>query len=394
MKYIENNEKFGIEYDLNKIIKEYKKLKIPSEFDFIEFDRIEKNKYIIDMSERSIGKTNCYLLLGMVFNKEYGTQICYLRNDGDSIKASVISDMFKVIIEYNNGQYIKQLTNGKYNYIEYHWQKFYYARMEEERIVERSEIPFMYLMDVNEHEKYKSSFSNPVADFIIFDEFITKYYRHDTCYMFMDLLKTIIRDRKSPIIVMLANNTNINSMWFEELTIARQIRHIKKGERVDVVTEGGTHFSVKMLENKKPKERKKHNALFFGLNNPKLNAITGEGWSVEEVQHIYRGMDYEKIGQPVFMRVAPNEHLLLQFAIYKGRKILLVKRQTRLNEDAVVLTNGNIEEYKNGYFGLATDKFKKLLFKMLNTNSVYYSTNEVGADFKAYVRYATTYKVI
>ena len=34
MEFIENNEKYGIKYDLSKIAKEYKKLKIPKEFDF------------------------------------------------------------------------------------------------------------------------------------------------------------------------------------------------------------------------------------------------------------------------------------------------------------------------------------------------------------------------
>ena len=41
MEFIENNEKYGIKYDLSKIAKEYKKLKIPKEFDFIDFNRIE-----------------------------------------------------------------------------------------------------------------------------------------------------------------------------------------------------------------------------------------------------------------------------------------------------------------------------------------------------------------
>ena len=54
MEFIENNEKYGIKYDLSKIAKEYKKLKIPSEFDFVNFNRIENNSYIIDLSQRSV----------------------------------------------------------------------------------------------------------------------------------------------------------------------------------------------------------------------------------------------------------------------------------------------------------------------------------------------------
>lgn len=392
MNFIENNEKYGIKYNLSKIRKLYNALEIPEEFNFVDFNRIEKNKYIIDLSERSIGKTNAYLLLGMCFNKLYNTKICYLRNDGDSIKASTISEIFNVISNYKDGAYIKKLTDGKYNAITYHWKAFYYAIVENDKVTEKALEPFMYLMDVNEHEMYKSSFNVPDADIIIFDEFISKYYKYNTCYMFLDLVKTIIRDRKSPYIFMLANNTNINSTWFEELTISKQIRHIKKGEQIDVVTERGTHFSVKWLENKSPMERKKHNNLFFGFNNPKLNAITGEGWSVEEVQHIYKDMEYEPISRLIFLRIAPNEFLSLQFAYYKDRKIMLVKRATKIYDDDIILTNSSIEEFKNCYYGLANDNFRKLVLKMIEQNNVYYSTNEVGADFKSYVKYASSYK--
>ena len=75
MKFIENQEKYGLIYDLKKISKVYNKLKIPAEFDFVDFGRIEENKYIIDMSERTLGKTTNYLLLGLCFNKLYCTKI-------------------------------------------------------------------------------------------------------------------------------------------------------------------------------------------------------------------------------------------------------------------------------------------------------------------------------
>ena len=78
MEFIENNEKYGIKYDLSKIAKEYKKLKIPKEFDFVDFNRIENNSYIIDLSQRSVGKTTCYLLLSYQNFHGYTLYVCHI----------------------------------------------------------------------------------------------------------------------------------------------------------------------------------------------------------------------------------------------------------------------------------------------------------------------------
>lgn len=392
MKFIENQEKFGIQYDLNLIAKEYKKLKIPNEFDFINFNRLETNTYIIDMSERTLGKTTNYLLLAMIYNKLYGTQCAYIREKTDMIKPSNAEKLIDTIKNYKNGYYLKKITDGKYNGIYYHWKKLYFCRYSEKgEREETAQEPFLYFLSIDEHETYKSTFNAPLCDFIIFDEFISKYYQYNSCYMFMDLLSTILRKRKSGKIVMLANNTNINSVWFEELTIAKQIRQLKKGNVIDVKTEKGTKISVRLMENKNIKEKESHNNLYFGFNNPKLNAITGDNWQFTQVRHIEKDMKYEKSGKPLFIRIAPSEFLRLQFAKYNESAILLVTRATKIREDDVVFTMKNKEDYKNGIFKLGSKSMKNTILKLINSDSVYYATNENGADFLNYVKNAIDY---
>ena len=192
---------------------------------------------------------------------------------------------------------------------------------------------------------------------------------------------------------MLANNLNINSPWFEELTIQKDIRHIKKGQTINITTEQGTKFSVRLMSNTKTEEKKEHNKLFFGLNNPKLNSITGQGdWSVEQVQHIYKDMEYKLINKPFFIRNTINEFIRFQFAIYQNRLIMIVNRATKILDNDIVFTLKSIDEFNNCYFGFGSKKLENKIRSLINTNSIYYSTNEVGADFLNYCYMVYNYK--
>lgn len=389
MKFIENKEKYGLLYDLSKVAKEYKKLKIPIEYDFINFSNFENHKYLIDLSERSLGKTNCYLLLGMVFNKLYGTTISYIRERKDEIAPSKSDTLFEVILNYNDGKYIKTLTNEKYNSIYTRWGKSYYCRKNEKgEIEEKSETPFLVFLSCDKHLDYKGNFNIVNCDFIIYDEFIQPHYNFNASTNFFDLLSTIIRSRKSPFICMLANTLSVNNTWFEELCISKEVRYMKKGDEKSITTNQGTNIYVRILtqRNKKSREEKQIiNKLFFGFDNPKLNAITGSNtWAMSEYQHIYSGMEYTKRGNPYFIRFAPYEFLRLQFANYKNRTILLVTRATKILEKDIVFTMSTIEEFNNCYFGFGTYKFEKTIYRLLEQNLVYYSTNEVGQDFSDY----------
>ena len=385
MEFIENNEKYGIKYDLSKIAKEYKKLKIPKEFDFVDFNRIENNSYIIDLSQRSVGKTTCYLLLGLVYNKLYGTHIVYIRENSDMIKASIVQDLFKVILSYKDGYYLKKITDGKYTGVYYHWRKLYFCNYDEKgNVTDKATEPFLDFLSITEHETYKSSLNLPTGDIVIFDEFISRYYTTNACYMFLDTIKTVFRKRKSGKIIMLANNTNVNSPWFEELTIYKQVRTLKKGQTIDCKSDGGTTFSIHFIN---PENQKEQNRLFFGFNNPKLSAITGVGeWNVEEVQHIPKDFDFVLQFKKMFIRVAPSEYVSLELGTHNDEPCALVKRATKVFDDDIVFTLSDKNEYKNGFYKFGDDKMLSLVIEYIEQNRIYYSTNEVGNDFKNYVR--------
>ena len=290
IKYIENNFKLGILYDWRKIRRLYDSLGVPDEYYQIPWGAILQNKYFIDLSDRSTGKTTNWLLVGLCMNALYGTIVQYVRATEDELKPSHAEKLVEVVRSYNEGEYIKKLTDGRWNSIYYHWKQFFYCNVDEDGTrTETANKAIIQCLSVDRANDYKSTYNAPLGDFVLFDEFIGKYYRPDECIYFFDLTKTIFRDRHSPIIVMLANTINLSSPYFEEMEISRQVRGMQKGERKQCVTEKGTRIYVEVIDAEITKSplRKKMNELFYGFKNPKLNAITGEAlYCFESVPHI------------------------------------------------------------------------------------------------------------
>ena len=114
------------------------------------------------------------------------------------IKASIVQDLFKVILSYKDGYYLKKITDGKYTGVYYHWRKLYFCNYDDKgNVTDKATEPFLDFLSITEHETYKSSLNLPTGDFVIFDEFISRYYTTNACYMFLDTIKTVFRKRKS-----------------------------------------------------------------------------------------------------------------------------------------------------------------------------------------------------
>ena len=392
MKYIENKQEYGIEYDLKPIIKKYKSLKIPSDVYTPPITVLEKAKYIFNLSDRSRGKTTNWLLLGMCFNSEYGTIIQYIRQTEEMTRESYLKELFNVINTYDNGRYVLEITNGYYNNVGYErsTKTFYYRCVDDDgKEITRKEDYFCKVLSIDKNYDIKSTYNAPMGDFIIFDEFISKYYRINECINFFDLLSTIIRQRKSPVVIMLSNTINRNSPYFEEFEISKEVKNMKSGDKKYITTPLGTVIYVELLEQNKTIKKKDHNRLFFGFNNPKLASITGsDGWSHEVVQHIPKKDDnMEVIENRLYMEISPYEFLNIEIVRYNERNCLFVHRATKTYKDSIILSNS--AQYGNNIlYGMGNRKINKLLLDALETRTIYYSTNEVGSDFKNYIRIA------
>lgn len=386
MKYIENTQDFGLEYDFKLIKKEFKKLKIPKDVYNPCKIPIELYKYFIMLSDRSAGKTTNWILLGMVMNWIYGTEIQYIRQREDEIAPKASQDIFTTILSYD---YISKLTDGQYNSVVYKSRRWYYSKVDDSgEIIERSNKHFMFMCSVDKANNLKSSYNAPLGDFIIFDEFIEKYYYEDEFIYFCDLVKTIIRERRSPIIIMLANVIDKNSQYFNELEIYEQVQKLHKGENADITTAQGTRIYVELLGATQAKQDKRDivNKLFFGFKNPRLAGITGADWSVKNYQHIPRKDEVEVLMRNIYI-FHNNKYIRLD--IVQNERLgtcIYCHWATQVHDDSIILTIQDRNDprylYKLGY-----GKLKNLLAVLVNNNRIYFQTNDIGSFFYNYINY-------
>lgn len=390
VKYIDNKQNLGIEYDWVLIKKEYNKLGVPSGYYEIPWKAIQEgNKYIMSLSERSTGKTtNLGLLVGLVMHKLYKTQVVYIRPTEDELSASHAQKLVEVIKTYNEGHYIKALTDGEYNSIYYHWRQFYYCWVNEVGEIEKkSNTPIIQMLSVSRSGDYKSTLNLPLGDWIVYDEFIGKYYRPDEAIHFLDLLKTVIRDRMSPVVCMLANTINLNSQYFEEFEISREVRKLNKGDKRTIVTDRGTKIYVEIINLvRRDNTHSILNSMFYGFRNPKIASITGgDVWAFECVPHILRDCTDKRV-------LARNLYIesgleLLQIEIVYNQEQglhLEIHRASKTYPDSIIFTIGDQKDNRY-YFGLGHGNLNKLLTKYITARKVYYSSNEVGSIFKDYL---------
>lgn len=379
IRYIDNDIDKGIVYDYPLLVKEYKKLKIPKTFHTPVNYPFDKCKFFVDVSERSIGKTTNWLLWGMLMNREYGTVIAYVRQTDNMLMPKNL-DIFSTILE--NG-YIDKLTNGKYTSIYYHGRKWYYCNYDDNgKVTERATDYFMIGLSIDRSQVYKSGLSIPTADCIILDEFCSRYYNPNEFVDFLDLVKTLQRNRISPFIVMLSNTIDKHNEYFSELEAYELIQTMSIGDSVVYNTSRGTCIQLSIVAPSNQAKIKKSitNALFYGFKNPRLSSITGDDWSfinyphskLTDINERLRGVYIEYNSQLVGVDICLSETLGIVIVCHKANKTY---------DDSIIFTKDDTGIYDSRYRYLMTgkDRLEKLILKCYHENKFYYQNNQIGA---------------
>lgn len=392
IKYIDNNKNHGIKYDFKLIEKEVKKLGLIPDGMYNPFNvhELASGRYFADFSERSIGKTTAWLLIGMCMRRLYENkpQIIYIRQIVDMILPKNASQLFATILAHD---YVSKITDGKYNSIRYRSRGHYYYNTE---TMELDDEPFMVSIGCDEWADKKSSFNAPYGDIIIFDEAIGKQSYQDEFVHFMDLIKTTVRERDSAFVVILANTINKNAQLFLELEIFDTIQNIKVGERRLITTKGGTIIDLALIGSKledMPSHRREHNRKFFAFNNPKLNAIRGGEWAGKVYPHVPKLTEVSVISRNRYIR---HNGALLNLELLFAKELGLfvkVHLSRELKEDSIVYSLDNTIDDSRTFYKWAKTPLDDKLKELLADNKWYYATNTEGALIDDYIKLARSY---
>ena len=384
--YINKDPNKGIKYNWKKIIKEYKSLGIPKEYDYSEILPLDNDslKWYNLNSERSVGKTTNLLLLGMVMNKMYGTQIQLVRHH--VTKASYYRDLFNTIVLYKNGHYIQKLTNGKYNSVKYYQKRFYYIRIEDDKEVEREQIPFCVSLSADDCYVLCSTYEAPRGDWIILDECFNDRNTADEFVRFVHLHKTIVRERMSDKVFVLGNTLDINNIWYRQLMIQNEIRKLKRGDSKIVYTPEKMPIFIAFLENRMPEKRLEFNKEHYGFSNPELNAIVGNGeWNVKMYSQTCELKEREILVRGIFFSYYDDLYMEASFINTASGKYIEVhpcNMNTARKGDIVYVLSLPVQKNQL-YFG--NDKLSRTIVNFIKSKRIVFSDNETGDLFSKFL---------
>ena len=397
--YIDGDINKGVKYDWAQLRRDFAALGVPSHVYTPVACPFETAHLFVNMSDRSVGKTTNWLLLGMLMNKRYETILHYIRERVDMIAPKALKDLFTTIIEHG---YIEKITEGRYNNVYYRARRWYYCRVDENgEIIDTCEKHFMFCASVDESSNLKSSYNAPRGDFILFDEFIGKYYAPNSFVFFCDMVKTIIRDRIAPIVIFSANTIDKNSPYFNELEIYDDIQTMTQGEHRIIESSGGTAVYVEIVGQniERQKRRSLVNKLFFGFKNPMLAAITGADWAMKYYPHIPPQSDNLKESRNAekVEYLAQNIYILYNTKVVRLDVVDNEKRglcvyvhwssAKEFYDDSYIFTAGEIldERYHFKFGGSAP--LAQFVWGLWKANKFYYSKNDCGSFVESYINF-------
>lgn len=392
------SEKYERPYvNISKVKEEIKKLNIPKEYWKIDLDKFFTNEYSMYLSIReNAGKTTQSLILGTVLWKMYGTKIEYIRCDEKQIARASVEELFNTVESLG---YIRKIFNGKYTNVEYSSQQkcFRLVKFDDDgKLMYRSE-PFCALHSNENWRKYKSSYNSPKGDFIIFDEFLDSerpVYRQMT--EFMNNISTIGRvgskQRKNNVhILMLGNNTDEYSHWWDDFTIADKIRDlINFGASFETVTDLGSTVFCKLvdLNDNKKEDIANKKIPFFGFNTPEMAQFNGtQVWAQKSYPQI-PDVEMLREGKRVYNKCyIHHRERYIQLELFKhndyGYYVFLHWANKPEDERAVILTTEPLlknEVYGFGRYNLSDKIYRMVnkLYKLKCEQRWYYLNNQIG----------------
>lgn len=391
-KYIGDNPSRGILYDWRALRRDLKKLEIPHEYYSPTTAPLDAAQWFVEVSERAVGKTNGWLLLGLCMYWRYGTVTVYARSKRDMIAPKNASSLYSVIVACG---YISKLTDGKYNSMVYKARRWYLCHVDADGEIDDTDQHYCCrVISLDDAMQLKSAFNEPLADLLIYDEFIPTDKRYTVPNEFVtmvDVCSTIFRLRECCKVVLLANTLDKYNQYFMDLEIFERISEMQVSESCTHTTSGGTKVYVELIG--APKEyrtkKQKWTQLFAGFAKPELASITGAAtWAVKMYQHIPSDDAADKPvmqccrlyvwHQSKYLRLDIVSHPVLDLCMY-------VHWATRTYDDSIILTTDDITDPRYLYGIGDHTRVGKLIRYMIDTHKIYYAANDVGAFFESYL---------
>ena len=337
--------------------------------------------YRIIIGTRSNGKSYsiCKTIVENYLNE--GKRSCYIRRYEEQIKPKTIQTLFNPHLDL-----IETLSGGEWNWVIYRANCFYLAYYDEfeDKITKKDEVPFCITRSVNTWETTKGADVGEIS-LICYDEFLTREaYLKDEFVCFMNLLSSLIRDRKDCIIYMLANTVNKYSPYWQEFGI-EGIEKMKQGE-IRVYEYPNSKMKLAIEYCAAANTTKEVNDNFFAFENAQLQVIKTGAWEMAN----YPRAPYKIYDQDILKcfyiyfngQMICGEIVHPTYGKYKNDLFIFFHRQTK-DIEIDYLTPFYSQQPTTSichvrYLQDQPTELHKLIVKLIMKNHMFFSDNEVG----------------
>lgn len=398
LKYYDNNPNRGIMVDWHFIYNEYLKIvkrvcgDAINEF-YLPDLPWNSARWFFELSERSVGKTSNFIIIGLMLFRYYRIKTEYIRLTLDGIAPKNSRTLFDVIRQFG---YISLIFNDDYNDVYYDRRGWYLVKVDEngKELSRSSEFMHMHSLESKEVDSEKSVYNSPTGDYIIIDEAIpVNGINTEEQFINMIQLHSTIRRQREVTTIILANTINPYCRWFSEFGICETISKLHKGDRINCKTSLGVEISVHYISfdlQRISEKRLNNNLRYYGFGNTKLNSVTGAGeWQTKLYPHLPSDVREHPRTQLKLPRVIfyLNEKPMV-WELWKSDTIgIYAYIRPYYNDpltDSIVCKLQQPTQF-NEFYGIPQNRLGQLIERLLYEKRTFYSHNDIGARFEEYV---------
>lgn len=331
------------------------------------------------------GKTYSIILWAIKEFLENGRCLRYLRRYVESIRPKAIKSLCRPHI-----QTLINLTGGKYNYFHYFQNRFYLARREGDKVVEKYPEPFIVCSALNGVEASTGADEGDCSA-IFYDEFLSREKElDDEMYQLMIFQNNCIRNRTEHYTptILVGNTVTRNSalakdfgvdlykMKQGDITVIKN----KKGEprivfeycsAVEIMTEAGDTYYNRFDD------------------NDRIKMIYKGEWTLGDYPHIAKQRLTGSTFLCRFKIITPNDRAIcFEFRQYSTSKVfgyVRVYDNDKLSKLCTLINKTQIFKYDTFNYLPQKGIFKKFIF-LVFTKQVFFESCEVGEMFRDFLR--------
>lgn len=295
---------------------------------------------------------------------------------------------FEDMVENSDGKReIYELTNGEYDRVQVYRRWVYFANLEDDGKIKRSNKRICYVFSIVQDSKYRSM-SFPTIFYALLEEMIPPlgqpFLPHEYT-RFMNIISTVFR-RRDGIVYMIANTNKPVCPYFDEWCITE--RMLKQGS-ISVITqhveEQETTFDVNIAVeycNSVEGDVK----MIFGK---KRGVIVGGQWDTRTYPHLPKNMREYRAYYKMYL-FDSNHGFVLSLLKERigGFPFIYVYPYTKKEEELrkknerIVSNTQSMSYLVTTRIDIMRTKYDKLILKLLREKMVFYSDNMTGTLFE------------